>query len=1328
MAEVSDYFPGNLEAALDAALGWIVERVNANVSSFTGNAVQTQTSAAFIEGAIDALSVSYADLVQVQVPNIVLYPLATVAIDNASGPDGFPVNYSATPLLSGTLFVNVLEIAAAATMSGRVLNLPSPASSYRVDVYSRTSAFYYQGSATPAADGTWSVANVAAGSVIAFLMPSASQQPAPGSQTASVTGWVAHSNMGVGAQLQGYFVRLYVETTSEILQEDNIPIIVQDSGHARFGSSVAVAAGTPVAHVIYNDPLLGPVDLYSTLQHTAVYSSLPRSMEVPPGDPDFVSGGDLTLSTMPALQNRCAIYDAALAIIAFSLAGLWDLAASMITQLNELRLGRGYLPAIMLEDAQDGTTSRWSLASGSGSVTNVFDATEPPAQSGGSNVITFINTTNANPPAAATWNFTGMGLPDGVDSILEWRFKSAVDFDFVVGVTTSTGKVTTLHFSSTGTPGYNATSKTGTQVLSLAQNTWQILTPDLSTLVASYAAGETLTAINSFSVTLAAAGALSLDDLSAGGPKPAGSLSYSYDVYNGQADQVAIRAGAVAWVAYAYGIYMERTSDFSSAATGLQEMLNFLFSLQSTASDLTQNLVTMGWGLYQDPGYQYVPGRIASVSTEDNIACYFAFDKAARVLPTAAQSLLVSELITQDQYDALVNTASNASTQAQAVKNAILNQLWIPAAGNVKGHFAQGALGSSLTDSYALEPSGSCAALFCHEVGDDVKAVSAVQFIYETFFLSGQQILPNSTPNAYNESYQQLTPFDGFKPYADSAGGYSGSPRTVWAEGTWGAIAAYLRLSDHSDLETYFSSAYSGGLASFLTDLITSMTTMAGTTGTDGILAFSLASRALPWETSVRKTIASTAWLWITASRNDILLTTLTTDFGRMPYLKVPQGVQQTVSLLGGTTSIGALQLEVIDGHGYMTALASGAKLEGRIVSLEIGYPGMGSADFVTVATQQIDNIQILNDATGFQINCKDLKRTAKSKIFLAGDDGSPISKDHPRQISANPIDVCLMVYQNELGLGQAPDLPDSGWKIYDPGQWSGDTNPTLITPNPYLDLNQFLFYRNGFFAGYVFEFTLERPVEAKQFLDYEVFKTLGGYLIVLADGRLSSRFFTPPYDLSNLFALSDRNVTALPTVERQAITNQVTFRMDYDGSKFQTELNFVNAPSLERFDLAGEDIIESKGMRTARGGAALAGITARRIFSRFAGIDPVSDLPAGGAMVLTVTAQYMTLTVEVGDWVYFSHPLVPNLRTGRRGIFNELFEVIDKQPDYSKGTMTYKLLDTSWLSSKILALIAPAGTPAWSSATSAERNRYLFLSNSATGSYSDGTPGRTVW
>lgn len=1323
MAEITNYYPGDLAGALDRAMTWLLSRLNANVSPFAGNAIATPTNPAFIEGGLEITSGSFDTLGQDVVPSIVLDPLYDVPADDQAGPDGFPINYSPTLLLSGNLLVNVLPLESTSDVSGRILNLTSSGSEFRVDVYARTDVFYYQGSAAISADGTWKVQGVAQGTVIAFLMPSASQQPSQGSSTSSVTGWAAHSNTGVGARLRDYFVRIYSKTDIEYLQEDNVPIIVQDSTHARFGSGIVIGAGTPTAHVIYNDPQLGPVDLYSTLQNLAVYSDLPRSIEVPPGDPDYAGPGTVTSSNVAYIQNRCWIYDAALTIIVLSVAGLWDAAERIVTRLNELREHPAYLPSAILEDAEDRSATRWSLASGSGTAANVYDATAPSGPSG-SNVIILTAST-----APAAWDFVGAGLPDSLDSIVQWRYKAGVDFSFEFGVTSSTGKVTTIKCSSTGLAGYDAPSKTITLILELVQDTWRVATEDLATLISDSVADETLTSIDSFKVTLESAGALSLDSLSVGAPQPEGSLSFSYDVYNGQVDLAYIRSGAMAWVCYAYSIYMERTGDFWRAALGLESMLNFLFSLQSTEADARQNLITIGWGRYQDPGYHYVPAQQTSVSTEHNIDCYFALDKASRVLPTAAQNLFNRGLITQEQYDSLRATATAAATMATQVRDAILNQLWISASGSVKGHFAQGASSSGLDTSLALDASGTWAAMFCHEVGDDSKSVECLEFIYENFFLSNRQILESSDSDSYNETYQQLTPFDGFKPYADSTGGYSGSPASVWMEGTWGALAAYLRLADNASLQSYFEANYAGGWEGFLLRLVESMKIVHSTTG-DGVLAYSLASRGLPWEFTVRKTVAATTWFWITATRNDVVFTNTSAALLGRPFLKVPQGVEQSVRQLDGQSSIGALDLEATDGGGYMTALVSGGKLEGRKVSLRVGYPGMVSSDFVTLGTQQIESIQTLAGLTGYKLQCKDLKRTAKEQIFAKGDNGFPISDQNPRTILENPMDILLMVLQNELGMGQSPSLPESAWRLYDPSLWdaSGTSNPTLITPNPVLDTDQILFYRNGIFAGYLLEFKVTGMVEAKQFLEYEIFHALGGYLIVLADGRLSPRFFLPPYSFTNLFSFNDRNMTVLPSVERQPIINQVTYRLDYDGNNFQTELLFAEATSLQQFGLAGQDIIESKGLRSVRGGISLAGLTATRIFRRYAGINPVTYAPTGGAPTLGITSHYMTLTVETGDYIFASHPLLPNFETGRRGVYNRIYEVIEKQPNYSEGSMAYSLLDAGWASAKKLSRIAPQGTAAFPEASSGDRSRYLFICSSASDSYSDGTEGKTIF
>src|SRR6266567_2911741 len=137
MAEIYDYYPGDLSTALDRAMTWMLSRQNANVSPFVGNAVATTTTPALIEGAMNPANGTFLNFVQEPCPNIVLDPVFGISPDTQAGPDGFPINYSATPLLSGNLLVNVLALAATTNLNGRVMNLALPASQYRVDVYSR---------------------------------------------------------------------------------------------------------------------------------------------------------------------------------------------------------------------------------------------------------------------------------------------------------------------------------------------------------------------------------------------------------------------------------------------------------------------------------------------------------------------------------------------------------------------------------------------------------------------------------------------------------------------------------------------------------------------------------------------------------------------------------------------------------------------------------------------------------------------------------------------------------------------------------------------------------------------------------------------------------------------------------------------------------------------------------------------------------------------------------------------------------------------------------------------------------------------------------------
>ena len=220
-------------------------------------------------------------------------PPSGQAYDTSQGPDGFPINESAYAVISGSLIIPVIPITSgqiaaafaalnaaypagnticgthypnpdAFTMYGYVYGLKNPITTYRVDLFSVTDEFYYQSSAvgtgnyssgpcsgqTPVpspwqnlmvqqgTNGCWACNVTGAGVVVAALYPASVTQPSPGSHFSALpAGWIAHTNSGTGQKLTQYWARIYVKTDIEYLQEDNIPIMVQDGFHARCGSS-----------------------------------------------------------------------------------------------------------------------------------------------------------------------------------------------------------------------------------------------------------------------------------------------------------------------------------------------------------------------------------------------------------------------------------------------------------------------------------------------------------------------------------------------------------------------------------------------------------------------------------------------------------------------------------------------------------------------------------------------------------------------------------------------------------------------------------------------------------------------------------------------------------------------------------------------------------------------------------------------------------------------------------------------------------------------------------------------------------------------------------
>lgn len=1390
-------------------------------ASQTPGAAQQPTSPALVECGIVSQA-AFSNLPVESIENIAIVPPAGWLFDQSVGPDGFPMDFSPIILPTGNLFAPVIpltsgQIAAyydsvyaaspngiklcdgntypvlpGMTIYGYVFNLYSTPGfigiqSYRVDLFVRTDQYYYQSSAIAAAapssgpcknviprpsqfqslliqqgqNGWWAAQVVNSGVVVAAVYPASAPQPAPGSYSSALPpGWICHSNSGIGQKLSGYFARVYAKTDIEYLQEDNIPIIVQDPYHARCGSQCVPANGEIAVHVLYEDPVKGPTLVYTSLQTEAVYQDLPRSFVVPTSDPLYVP--DPTQSNSGALQNRSFIYDCALALITFSASGNFTAASKIIKQINFFLDHPGYLAAAVLENGEDGNSVlRWTKSNSSDAITNINDPAQPPY---GAGLVVDFQATAAN----ASFTYAGAGFPDSTDGQLEFHHKEAANVTFVfnVSVTTQNGGVTDVQVTS-GAPApasYDPASKIITLAVGLGGGFYRTQLLDLRSQISNLA-GDSLTSITGFEITLASPGDLYFDNFSVGGLQPANSLAFSYDVYNGQIDQAYIRTGATAWVCYAYAVYMTLSHDMTPALY-LQRMINFLLTLRSNANDLTQDLFFLGVGKYEDPGYQFVPGIQTSVSTEHQVDVYFAFMRAAGVLQAAAIQLLKTGSITPAQSDSFQATAAQIIPIAEAVANQLVTNLYIAPNAGVPGHFAQGASSEGLDASKALDASGTWAAILAYTVGATMQAEQALEFVISNFELQNQQILKSPNANSYNEAYQQLTPFSGVKPYNDSPGGYSGSPNAVWQEGTWGLILALLVMNDDANLAAFLASQGTSedGL---LTALVSGQRAIRGATADGSLLGYSLAARGLPYEFEVWPMFSATAWMWLTANFPNLLLT-VSSSPQVLPCLNIPQGMSQTVNELDGRSSVGSDTVKCIDPSGTLKGLTAQDALIGKVVQIKMGFPGQSLGDFVTLHTAQINQTGWTADGL-VTLTLSDVQRfLLGQQIWLrggplewapgqpkapqpigvaAGANAFPVSDQNPRYLQGNPIDLLLATLQNELGVGQDPSLrgsdyvleraisayanpqnydplgPAPGWVVFSPGDDS-----TLINPNPYIDVPGFLALRDTEFSGDWFEFQITRSIDGKQFIEDQILKVLGLYLIVRPNGQLALKSMKSPAAQTPVFALNAKNVVGIPQTARQPIVNVVTVKLNVENSGVTTaaraydfQVSFEQRESLIRYNQIFQQQIEANGLVLAYGGYMRAQMIADRIFRRHAFAPPVYK----------VKAFLSAVTAELGDYVWLTHPLVPDFQNGKLGLANVVCEVIGKRPNYTQGDVQYDLLDTRFINLTAPYYIAPAsnGIPSWTGASEAEKQQYMFISSAAGGgSYADGAAGNTIF
>lgn len=237
------------------------------------------------------------------------------------------------------------------------------------------------------------------------------------------------------------------------------------------------------------------------------------------------------------------------------------------------------------------------------------------------------------------------------------------------------------------------------------------------------------------------------------------------------------------------------------------------------------------------------------------------------------------------------------------------------------------------------------------------------------------------------------------------------------------------------------------------------------------------------------------------------------------------------------------------------------------------------------------------------------------------------------------------------------------------------DANDGLGIPAALVDIAAFEALRTSDFSTEQYIFFLIAPENGKAFIEEQFMKTLNCYPKVDQNGKLSIVRYRVAL-VTPTVTLDQDVITAFDWLPADAqIINDVQFRYDYgaagaDGifGTFQEYMHGTRTDftmSIGKYGRTTPLVIEAKGWHNGWGAQAMATARAEQVTDRYA--EPQT--------ILSLDCFYSKHTLEVGDQVYVNDARIPNIRTGGRGIVNEVFEVLDITPSFRPYKVSMTLL-----------------------------------------------------
>ena len=423
--------------------------------------------------------------------------------------------------------------------------------------------------------------------------------------------------------------------------------------------------------------------------------------------------------------------------------------------------------------------------------------------------------------------------------------------------------------------------------------------------------------------------------------------------------------------------------------------------------------------------------------------------------------------------------------------------------------------------------------------------------------------------------------------------------------------------------------------------------------------------------------------------------------------LDLPEISPGGIDLLEGSWTVAQVRLKFFDVGGEASLLfgvggasAPVATWKNRHVTLWGGYRDLGWADYVKLFTGPAVGLE-LGPALGSYI-----LTLADTSYMLDGELATAATADEPATIRGNVVNVFASLLRGVFSTSDA-HFPLLEVSTASAGVSSAPTG--LGIPDALLDIAGMKAERDSWRPDDTVELEFRAPEAAREYLRREFFRVFQARLCLLGNGSLGFRFNRPPMPATSAPVLDLGTIAEVRSWAQllEDHLNKFTIRGDHDPDADPEFADLYADSTTEDTDDRTETgetveyVIESRWLRTADDGVFLASDLAAHI--RQVWLVP----PA----LVSVGVNFRQRRIEPGDVVAVTHPLIPDLRSGVRGVSGRLMHVLRAEPDTRAGLVVLELLDVGL---RRYGVIAPAsvGSEVYTGADAVERGTFFFVCN----------------